>query len=338
MRIAVIGLGRMGLRHLQIMSESGHQIVGIADARNEALTQAQATLGCSPDVCFESADAMLDRVGAECVIIATTAPAHCQLTVAAAERGASHILCEKPMAVSLRQCDEMLEACARAGTKLAINHQMRFMEQYTRSKAIVHSEAFGRLGSVTVVAGNFGLAMNGIHYFEMFRFITDEPAIAVSARFSSETVPNPRGPQFVDRAGTIRLETPSGARFYMDASADQGHGMQVVYAGRNGRLTVDELAGRATLVARRPEHRAQPTTRYGMAWEEEALTIAPADAVEPARAVLNALLGGGDFPTGADGRRAIEILVAAYLSDEENGRTVHLDREELPRDRLFPWA
>src|SRR6202011_1760635 len=137
----------------------------------------------------------------------------------------------------------------------AINHQMRFMEQYTRSKAIVHSEAFGRLGSVTVVAGNFGLAMNGIHYFEMFRFITDEPTIAVSARFSSETVPNPRGPQFVDRAGTIRLETPSGARFYMDASADQGHGMQVVYAGRHGRLTVDELAGHATLVARRPEHR-----------------------------------------------------------------------------------
>jgi predicted dehydrogenase len=338
MKTAIIGLGRMGLRHLQIIADAGHEIVGIADPSIDALDQAQARFGCSPGVRFESADAMLDRVGAECVVIATTAPAHCALTVKAAERGARYILCEKPMAVSLRQCDEMLEACARSGTKLAINHQMRFMEQYTRPKEIVRSAAFGDLGSITVVAGNFGLAMNGIHYFEMFHFITDEPAIAVSARFSKETVPNPRGPQFIDRAGTIRLETPSGVRFYMDAGADQGHGMQVVYAGHHGRLTVDELAGEATLVTRRLEHREQPTTRYGMPWDAKALTIAPADAIEPTRAVFNALLGGDDCPTGADGRRAIEILVAAYLSHEQDGRTVHLDREDLPRDRLFPWA
>lgn len=338
MKVAVIGLGRMGLRHLKILRESGHEIAGLADARPEAAVLAQSEFGVSPDLCFTSAEAMLEQVRAELVVVATTAPSHHDLTLRAVRSGATHILCEKPMAVSLRQCDAMIEACGAAGTKLAINHQMRFMEQYTRPKDIFASEAFGGLASATGVMGNFGIAMNGSHYFEAFRYLTDEPASLVSARFSRETVANPRGPQFVDRAGVVRIETPSGRRFMMDASADQGHGMLMVYAGRNGRLSIDELTGAAKLVVRKPEHRDAPTTRYGMPWTEDDFAIAPADAIEPTRAVLNALLAGVNYPTGADGLRAVEILVAAYHSDEQDGRTIHLGSEELPRDRIFPWA
>ena len=57
---------------------------------------------------------------------------------------------------------------------LAVNHQMRFMEQYLTPKAIIEGDAFGGLTSVTVVGGNFGLSMNALHYFEMFRFMTGE--------------------------------------------------------------------------------------------------------------------------------------------------------------------
>jgi predicted dehydrogenase len=338
MKTALIGLGRMGLRHLKILRESGLELVGVADSRAEAVAQAQAEFALPASLCFAAADTMFERVHADCIVIATTAPDHCGLTLRAVAAGATHILCEKPMAVSLRQCDAMVDACARAGTKLAVNHQMRFMEQYARPKAIVRSAAFGGLGGVTVIAGNFGLAMNGTHYVEMFRYMTDEPALLVSARFSSDAVPNPRGPQFVDRAGTIRVETGSGKRFYLDASTDQGHGMEVIYAGRHGRLTVDELAGRAMLVQRRSEHRDAPTTRYGMPWVEEEFALIPADAVEPTRAVFNALITGSDFPNGVDARCAVEVLVAAYLSDEQDGRTLHLGRDVLPRDRVFPWA
>jgi predicted dehydrogenase len=64
----------------------------------------------------------------------------------------------------------MIRACEQQGAQLAINHQMHFMEQYTSPKAIIESDAFGGLRSATVVAGNFGMGMNGLHYFEMFRF------------------------------------------------------------------------------------------------------------------------------------------------------------------------
>jgi hypothetical protein len=171
---------------------------------------------------------------------------------------------------------------------------MRFMEQYVEVKRIAASEAYGGLSSATVVAGNFGMAMNGTHYFEMFRYLTDEPAATVSAWFDDVVVPNPRGPQFQDRAGCIRMTTPSGKRFYLDASADQGHGLRALYACRNGQIFVDELAGRAEIVARNPEHRDLPTTRYGMPYEEHTITIRPADAVAPTTSVLAALRDGED--------------------------------------------
>jgi hypothetical protein len=75
-----------------------------------------------------------------------------------------------------------------------------------------------------------------------------------------------------------------------------------------------------------------------MPWETSERRIAPADAVAPTRAVLDALLAGRDYPTGEDGRAVVEALVAAHLSDERGGATIDLASTTLPRERVFPWA
>jgi predicted dehydrogenase len=328
----------MGLRHFQVLKDLKLDVVGAFDLQDAAREKARADFGLQPSVLFTDARAMFERTKPELAVIATTAPSHPELVYLAVQNGAKAILCEKPMATSLADCDRMIDACAKSGTRLAINHQMRFMEQYTAAKEIVQDESFGGLSSVMVTVGNFGMAMNGSHYFEMFRYMTDERPASVSAWFSAETMPNPRGLQFEDRAGAVRLTTAKGRRFYMDASADQGHGMHVTYAGPYGRLDIDELAGQAHLVVRKSEHRALPTTRYGMPWVERSFSIAPADAVAPTRAVLSALLAGKNFPDGADGRMAVEVLAAAYASNEQGGRTIDLAKANLPRDRVFPWA
>lgn len=328
----------MGMRHVTVAQQLGLDLVGLCDAAEATRSAAAETLRLDPSVFFSDAQSMLARAKPAVVVIATTAPSHEPLVTLAAQAGATHILCEKPLATSLRACDAMIEACARSGAKLAVNHQMRFMEQYTRPKELVNTPAFGGLAGVQVMAGNFGIAMNGTHYFEMFRYLTDEAPVRVSAWFSSERVPNPRGAQFEDAAGCIRLETASGKRFYMDCSADQGHGMFVVYSGRNGRLAVDELTGDMTLIQREAEHRSLPTTRYGMPFETERLTVTPADAVAPTKSVLEALLAGKDYPTGEDGRLAMEVLVASHVSAREGSRVVSLDREALPRDLTLPIA
>ena len=337
MKAAVIGAGRMGRRHVQVVQELGLELLGVADANPEALQQARVERGLSAHQLYADARQLL-AAKPDCVVVSTTAPAHAEYACAAAEAGAGFVLCEKPLGVSLAQCDRILDCCKRRGTKLAVNHQMRFMEQYTEPKKLVSSAAMGGLASVSVVAGNFGLAMNGTHYFEMFRFLTGEAPLAVSAWFSTEKVPNPRGPQFQDRAGYVRLVTPTGKRFALDCSADQGHGLSVTYACRHGRVTVDELSGQMTWCCRKEEHRALPTTRYGMPWDEGQRHIAPADSVAPTRAVLEALLADRDYPTGEEGRLAVAVLVAAHLSDEEGHVSVDLTRAEQAAQREFPWA
>jgi predicted dehydrogenase len=232
----------------------------------------------------------------------------------------------------------MLETCAKSKTHLAINHQMRFMEQYTEPKRLINSDAFGGLTSVTVVAGNFGLAMNGTHYIEMFRFMTDETPSEVTAWFSTEKVPNPRGTQFEDRAGSLRITTAGGKRFYMEVGADQGNGLKVIYAGRYGQIMIEELTGTMTSVSREEQYRNLPTTRYGMPSVRSEQMIKPADALAPSRAVLESLLGNTNPPRGEDGRFAVAALVAAYVSDEEGHRPVKIEETRKFQTRTFPWA
>ena len=337
MKTVVLGAGRMGRRHVQIVREMGLRLVGVADPKGEALAAAAEEFALAGQVLYTDARRLLHDHRPECVIVATTAQDHCGLTCAAAEAGAKFILCEKPMATSLEDCDRMITACREAGARLTINHQMRFMEQYTGPKALLETEAFGGLTSVTVVAGNFGLAMNGSHYFEMFRFMTDEPPATAQAWFSSEKVSNPRGPQFEDRAGSVRLTTRSGKRFYMEIGADQGHGMQAIYSGRYGQIIVNELTGAMHMSHRREEHRSLPTTRYGMPAVEENVRMTPADSLGPSRSVLEALVSGGQAPTPEEGRLAVAALVACYVSDETGHSVVPVD-DRLPSDRTFPWA
>jgi predicted dehydrogenase len=241
------------------------------------------------------------------------------------------------MAVSLEQCDRMIETTNRFGAKLAVNHQMRFMEQYSIPKRMFAEEAYGGLTSMTVVAGNFGFSMNGSHYFEAFRYLTDDDPCEVTAWFSDEMVPNPRGPQFQDRAGSIRAVTASGKRLYMDIGADQGHGVHVVYGGRNGTVTVNELSGELLSEVREEQYRDLPTTRYGMPSVGTRLNIQTPGLFDSSAAVLMALLNGENNPSGEDGRRVIALLVAAYESAEQGGVPVRVDGS-LDRNRVFPWA
>lgn len=338
MKTVVLGTGRMGRRHIQVVKKLGLDLVGICDPNPEALALAEKEQGVQSDLHYSDAASLLKDQRPECVIVATTAPTHCEYTCLAAELGAKYILCEKPMAVSLAECDRMLETCRRKGTRLAINHQMRFMEQYTEPKRIVNSDAFGGLTSITVVAGNFGMSMNGTHYFEMLRYMTDEGPTEVAAWFSAEKVSNPRGPQFEDRAGSVRMTTPSGKRFYMEIGSDQGHGIKVIYAGKYGQIVVDELSGAMAMVAREDQYRSLPTTRYGMPAVYSTQALKPADALAPSLSVLEALVGDKNPPSGEDGRLALQALVAAYLSDEQEHRSVKMAETNSCRDRIFPWA
>lgn len=338
MRIGVIGAGRMGLRHVQVARNLGWPVVGVADSNAAALSKAATDFGLDGSHLFESADALFARTRLEGVVIATTAPSHAPLVLQAAAAGVKYILCEKPMAVSIAQGEQMLQACRERGALLAVNHQMRFMEQYTCIKERIDQPQFGGLRSVVVLGSNFGLAMNGTHYFEMFRYLTGQEVASVSAWLDDDDVPNPRGPMFLDKGGQIRGSNRSGQSLLLDCSTSVGHGVQVAYLCRNGQIIVDELSGHVRAIHRKAEFADLPTTRYAMPADEIVTSITPADVIEPTQSVWQSLVSGANFPDGEAGLHAIRCAAAASASHEIGGRPVALSSAELNKNRVFPWA
>ena len=336
MKIAIIGAGRMGRRHVAAARALGLEIAAVCDVKPESLAAARGECGICEERLFSDLGEAL-AAGAEVVVIATTADSHCELTCAAIATGAPYVLCEKPMATSLADCDRMIEAAKRRGTRLAVNHPMRFLEIYNAPRAAMDAPDFGGMSSMSVVAGHMGMAMNATHIFEAFRLTAGSEIAEVTAWFATGAFANPRGAQFEDRAGCVRAVTRAGKRLYLDASPDQGHGERYIYAGPYGQLFVDGISGEMRSTVRSAKERPLPSTRYGCAEVVNSRALSASDAVEGARAVLSSLVGGRDYPTGEDGRAAIQALVAAYVSDEEGHRAVGCDGR-LPADRKFPWA
>ncbi len=117
------------------------QLVAACDPRQEARDQFARDFD-APVVADIEALAMSDAV--EAIYIASPHQFHAAQTCVAAAHG-KHVLVEKPMALSLAECDAMIEACATAGVKLIVGHCHSFDSPYLRSRDIIASGELGRV-------------------------------------------------------------------------------------------------------------------------------------------------------------------------------------------------
>jgi predicted dehydrogenase len=92
----------------------------------------------------------------DAVYIATPVFLHAEQTIAAANAG-KHILCEKPLALNVKECDEMIAACKANNAKLGVAYYRRFYPVIERIKQLIES---GELGKIAVVQ------INAFEYFE----------------------------------------------------------------------------------------------------------------------------------------------------------------------------
>ena len=91
---------------------------------------------------YESVEEMIEREAPDFVDIATRPEAHLQLTRMAAARGA-HVICQKPMAPTMDECEAMCEVCERAGVRLLIHENWRWQPWYREAKRILDSGQIG---------------------------------------------------------------------------------------------------------------------------------------------------------------------------------------------------
>ena len=152
------------------------RIVVAADASDER----RVAFGQRCDVSSMYGDwrEMLEKEQLDIVSICTYPVPHRDMVVAAAESGAKAIFCEKSMAVTLHQADEMIDVCEKHGVRLSINHGRRWDWQYRKIGELLDQKTIGDLQAM-VLNYTAGLANNGTHFFDMLRYFAGNVAWAV---------------------------------------------------------------------------------------------------------------------------------------------------------------
>ena len=141
LRCGVIGVGIMGRTHAEAISN--HPMVslaGVTDANPQARKTA-TEFGCR---WFDSPEQMISGGDVDAVVIATPHWRHAELSIAAL-RADLHVICEKPLSVTVSQSDSILDAAKHASGVFAVVHQSRFEPAYREAKRILDS---GELGSI----------------------------------------------------------------------------------------------------------------------------------------------------------------------------------------------
>jgi predicted dehydrogenase len=298
-RVGIVGSGaRSGAHARAFLDVPGVEVVAFCDIVRERAESRAAEFGAAG--VYEDYRALIHDGGIEVVSVCASNELHAEVAIEAAQSG-MHVLVEKPMAQSLRECDEMIAAARRNGVKLAVNFQSRF---FPRSHWIRELLATGRLGDA-VVAKGYGWT---IHVWDTIQWMMGEP-LRVSAEWSGE--------QRIYRdplLATVRFA--SGHLGFMQASApfhepvlsEKQHYLSFV--GNRATASYGLWANELTLGAR------------------EAGVLAELDAARQERFGGGPLLAGGvpdipDFirairedgqPTvpGEEGRKSVEFVTGVY--------------------------
>jgi UDP-N-acetyl-2-amino-2-deoxyglucuronate dehydrogenase len=141
-RIALVGCGRISRNHVEAIQRiDGLDLVAACDTSEERARAIAEPAGVS---WFTSYEKMLEEVESDVVAIATPSALHPAQGVLAAKAG-RHVVTEKPMAISLRGADELVQACDTAAVCLFVVKQNRLNAPVQMLKRAVDRGRFGRL-------------------------------------------------------------------------------------------------------------------------------------------------------------------------------------------------
>lgn len=172
---------------------------------------------------YETFDQIADNPDIDIVYVVLPNSMHAEYTIRAAQAG-KHVICEKPMALSVRECEQMIEACEKAGRKLSIGYRMHFEPTTQEVMRIGKEKVFGDIRFVMAGAGyresradhwkvkkdmGGGAMMDmGVYSLQAARYSTGEEPISVTAQ---TFVTRPDIFTEVDETTSFQLEFPSGA-------------------------------------------------------------------------------------------------------------------------------
>lgn len=242
---AVVGLGEVATTQVipALTKCKRSKITAVVTGDPNGKGQAYAReLGLKPSNVYDyrTYDRLRDDPDVDVIYIALPNAMHAEYTVRGAQAG-KHVLCEKPMANTVDECRQMIDACARAGKRLMIAYRQQY-EPYNRE--VVRMARAGELGELRTIvavngqnqgdpnqwrqklamAGGGSLVDVGVYCLNAARFVSGEEPVEIVAQSYSDRK-DPRFREVEDRIA-FSLVFPSGFVANL-TSFYSGHGTQL---------------------------------------------------------------------------------------------------------------
>ena len=239
--IGIIGCGNIA-RTRHVPEYAANQDCRISAYYSPSREKAEAlAVEYGGKVC-SSVEELLSDPSIDAVSVCTANDAHAAISIAAMRAG-KHVLCEKPMAGSLSEAEEMVKVSKETGRLLMIGHNQRFLPAHIEAKEFLDKGVIGKVLSFRTAFGHGGpemfmkvkdmdswffrkekaimgaMADLGVHKIDLIHYLLGERIVKVSAKLS--TLDKCRGdktPISVDDNAVCLLETESGAIGTMCAS------------------------------------------------------------------------------------------------------------------------
>jgi predicted dehydrogenase len=317
------------------------RLVAIAGGSRAPALAAGYGVACEP-----SEDALIARPDIDAVLISTPHAQHAPQAIAAARRG-KHILLDKPMATTIEECDQILEAVRRAGVKLMIMFGQRFRICNIEAHRLIHEGAIGKVRMIQeLILASGGLASlpqwqrrpenygpflgHAVHNIDRIRWLTGAEIVTVCAHIE-------RDPDTGNEVSTMALFSLSNGAiatiwesWNVAAPSFPRSASGAWIAGESGNLDLDAYG--ELRLGRNNEWRVV-AQQAPIDWKGEGM-LSPVRMqsyqAQHQEFVNSILEDRTPSVTGEDGRAAVEAAVAAYRSAAE-GRTIHIGVKEAVR-------
>ncbi|KAB7665619.1 Gfo/Idh/MocA family protein [Bacillus sp. B1-b2] len=202
LKVGVIGCGSIAQhRHLpEYQWNEQVELVAVCDIHEGRVKEIAEKYQVKAYTEYEE---LLEDKEIEAVSVCTPNYLHAPISIAALKAG-KHVLCEKPMATSKEEAEQMIEAAKASGKKLMIGHNQRFVKSHQKARQLIKSGEVGKIHSFRTAFGHGGpegwsvegkegwffnkekafigaMGDLGVHKADLLRYILDEEFVEVGA-------------------------------------------------------------------------------------------------------------------------------------------------------------
>jgi predicted dehydrogenase len=199
----IVGLGRISMQHFMpaVKSSKSGRITALVSGHRDKAEKMAAEFGVpSTNIySYEKYDAIAWNKEIDAVYIALPNSMHAEYTIRAAKAG-KHVLCEKPMATTVKDSQAMIDACRQANKKLMIAYRCQYEPTNARAIRLIREGKLGRIEAIESANG-FNIAPNewrtnrklagggplmdmGVYSLNACRYLTGEEPGEIEARSS----------------------------------------------------------------------------------------------------------------------------------------------------------